>query len=343
MAFTHPLGRFMLLASLFLGLQLLAIQGSRPLNSNSSMVKRHEEWMAQYGRTYKDDVEKARRFEIFKRNVELIDAHNQMDKGFTLGENSFTDLSDEEFQATYTGLKGIENLESMYNSASFKYENITSAPASVDWVAKGAVTPIKHQGQCGSCWTFATSATIEGLHKITTGKLVSLSEQQILDCDIHGHQLGCKGGYYTEAYKFVKKNGGLTTETNYPYVGRQQTCKKNVPVAAKIGGYQQVPRNNEKALQNAVANQPVAVAVDSNSTTFKNYKSGVYKDSCGTRINHAVTVVGYGQASDGTPYWLIKNSWGTTWGEKGYMKLQRNIKDRKGRCGVAMIPAYPTK
>ncbi|KAL9259907.1 Senescence-specific cysteine protease SAG39-like protein, partial [Drosera capensis] len=193
-----------------------------------------------------------------------------------------------------------------------------------------------------SCWTFSTAATIEGLHKLTTGQLINLSEQQILDCDTGGRDLGCRGGFSESAYQFVIRNGGLTTYNNYPYVGYQQRCRRGLPAAARIGGYQNVPSNNEQALVQALAHQPVAVVIDAQSYQLKHYQGGVFRGPCGTSLNHLVTAVGYGVARDGTPVWLIKNSWGTAWGQGGYLLLQRNINDARGRCGVAMRPAYPT-
>ncbi|KAL9252755.1 Fruit bromelain-like protein [Drosera capensis] len=199
-----------------------AISGSSTsstLISNSSMVKRHEERMVEYGRIYKDDFDKNRHFEIFKKNVELIDPHNQKNKGFALDVNPFIDLSDEEFQATYSGFSGLEELESLFNSTSFTYENITSAPQSINQVLVG------HS---------AAAATVEGLLQINTGKLISLSEQQILDCDINVNQHSCSYGYVHETYHFIKQNG-ITTEKNYPYVGHP--ARKMFQIAAKIGGY----------------------------------------------------------------------------------------------------------
>ncbi|KAL9275482.1 Vignain-like protein [Drosera capensis] len=193
----------------------------------------------------------------------------------------------------------------------------------------------------GACWTFATAATIESLHEITTGKLISLSEQQILDCNTQ-RQLGCNGGFVDRALKYVEDSGGLTDEKNYPYVGRvDATCKKNVPIVAKIGGYKQVPIVNEAALQEAVAQQPVAAKVS--STDYQHYKDGVFKGPCSFTANHWVTIVGFDTASDGTPYWLIKNSWSAKWGDKGYIKFERNIKDRRGLCCIACQAFYPTK
>ncbi|KAL9265379.1 Senescence-specific cysteine protease SAG39-like protein, partial [Drosera capensis] len=220
MAGAKQFSGFMLLA-FFLGLGLLT-SASRPLSNDSSMVKKHEDWMVQYGRTYKDNAEKAMRFEIFKKTVEFIEAHNRLDKGYTLSVNGFADLTDEEFRKIYTGYKRHESSNPSLKSTSFRYKNFTDVPSSVNWVAAGAVTPIKNQGTCGSCWAFASVATIESLCEITTGNLISLSEQEILDCDVNGEDHGCNGGFADGAYQFVINNGGLTTEDNYPYVGYQE-------------------------------------------------------------------------------------------------------------------------
>ncbi|GAB2249291.1 hypothetical protein Droror1_Dr00012653 [Drosera rotundifolia] len=341
MAGATQLSGFMLLA-FFLGLGLLT-SASRPLSNDSSMVKKHEDWMVQYGRTYKDNAEKVMRFEIFKKTVEFIEAHNRLNKGYTLSVNAFADLTDEEFRKTYTGYKRQEPSNSSLKSTSFKYKNFTDVPSSVDWVTAGAVTPIKNQGTCGSCWAFASVATIESLNEITTGNLISLSEQEILDCDVNGEDHGCNGGFADGAYQFVINNGGLTTEDNYPYVGYQENyCNGNDPAAVTISGYENVPNNDESSMQQAVANQPITVVLDASDDGFRYYSGGVFTGPCGTATDHVVTVVGYDTASDGTPYWLIKNSWGTSWGENGYIRLQRDVSDPRGLCGVAMYPAYPT-
>lgn len=183
---------------------------------------------------------------------------------------------------------------------------------------------------------------MEGIIKLKTSKLISLSEQQLVDCDV-GNK-GCEGGLMDTAFKYIKQNGGLTSEDNYPYQGVDGTCnsEKEASIAAEITGYEDVPQNNENALLQAVAKQPVSVAVDGGGHDFQFYKSGVFKGDCGTNLNHAVTAIGYGTDSDGTDYWLVKNSWGTSWGESGYMRMRRGIGSSEGLCGVAMDASYPT-
>ena len=181
-------------------------------------------------------------------------------------------------------------------------------------------------------------AAVEGIHQITTGQLVSLSELQLLDCTTYRNH-GCRSGVRNSAFQYIVDNGGITTEDAYPYVMAQGTCNSDgTQTAATISGYQNVPANDEDALAAAVANQPVSVGIDGQHPVFKMYSGGIMTgDACGTELTHAVTVVGYGVEQDGTSYWLLKNSWGETWGEGGYMKLERGT----GACGVAMQPSYP--
>ncbi|GAB2234263.1 hypothetical protein Drorol1_Dr00003509 [Drosera rotundifolia] len=327
-----------LLALIFaLGLLASNVASSRLLSSELSMTEKHEHWMKQYGRVYKTNAEKERRFEIFKKNVEYIEAMNKMNRSFTLGLNAFTDLTNEEFGASHNGYRRpASSLKSTY----FKYENLTDVPASVDWVANGAVTPIKDQGQCGCCWAFSAIAATEGITEISTGNLISLSEQQIVDCDTNGNDQGCNGGTPDGAFSYIINSGGLTTEDNYPYTGSQGSCNGNGgQSAATLSNYQDVP-SNEDALQQAVASQPVSVAIDASGSDFQQYSGGVFTGSCGTDLDHAVTVVGYGTSDDGTDYWLVKNSWGTSWGENGYIRMQRGV-GNGGLCGIAMQASYP--
>lgn len=195
----------------------------------------------------------------------------------------------------------------------------------------------------GSCWAFSAVAATEGITKISKGKLISLSEQQILDCDTNPTDQGCQGGLMENAFDFIVKNGGLTYEDDYPYKAADGTCnsRKSLSNVAKIKGYQKVPENSEAALLKAVSQQPVSVAIDAGGSSFQFYSSGVYTGSCGTSLNHGVAAVGYGAEEDGTKYWLVKNSWGTKWGEEGYIKIERDVDDKEGRCGIAMDASYP--
>jgi C1A family cysteine protease len=185
-------------------------------------------------------------------------------------------------------------------------------------------------------------AAIEGIIKLQTGNLISLSEQQLVDCTA-GNK-GCQGGHMDTAFQYIIRNGGLTSEDNYPYQGVDGTCssEKAASTEAQITGYEDVPQNNENALLQAVAKQPVSVGVDGGGNDFQFYKSGVFNGDCGTQQNHAVTAIGYGTDIDGTDYWLVKNSWGTSWGENGYMRMRRGIGSSEGLCGVAMAASYPT-
>ena len=186
---------------------------------------------------------------------------------------------------------------------------------------------------------------MESLTKIKTGNLYQLSVQQLLDCATqNSNTRGCGGGNQNDGFDYIINNGGITTESNYPYKAKDGACDGNraSQIAARISGYQYVPENNENALLNAVSKQPVAAFVNAEGKQFRLYSSGVFTGSCGTTLDHVVLIVGYGQAQDGKKFWVIKNSWGPQWGENGYMRLQRNPGFPEGRCGVAMAASYPT-
>ncbi|KAK2972146.1 hypothetical protein RJ640_018214 [Escallonia rubra] len=319
----------------------LASQASSRSFHEASMRGKHEQWMDRYDRVYKDADEKNKRFKIFKKNVKHIESFNQAnEKPYKLAVNKFADLTNEEFKASRNGLKLHARSQT---TASFRFENVTAVSASLDWRVEGAVTPVKDQGQCGCCWAFSAVAATEGITKLKTGKLVSLSEQELVDCDGIGGNQGCEGGLMDNAFLFIQQNDGISSEASYPYQGVDGFCNINMVAysTATISGYEDVPANSETALLKAVARQPVSVAIDAGGNDFQFYSSGVFTGQCGTDLDHGVTVVGYGTSMDGIDYWLVKNSWGTRWGEEGYVRMQRGANTVGGLCGIAMQASYP--
>ncbi|KAL6907734.1 hypothetical protein ACP4OV_001904 [Aristida adscensionis] len=302
------------------------------------MKARHEKWMAEHGRMYKDEAEKAQRYQVFKANTEFIDKSNSAGKTYHLATNKISDMTFDEFKATYTG--GFKPLRRPRgkNLVSLNF-TVPNEQNVIDWRARGAVTDVKNNEQCGSCWAFSAAAAVEGIHKIRTGELVSLSEQQQLDCDFDSN--GCNGGTMDSAFHYIVKNGGIDSEDVYPYEATDgNQCRYRSPPAAKISDYQEVlPRGSEVALATAVALQPVSAAIDASFAELQHYAGGVLRTgSCTDMLDHAVAVVGYGtDTSTGTPYWLIKNSWGKDWGDEGYVKLEMG----RGGCGIAYVASYP--
>jgi len=243
-----------------------------------------------------------------------------------MGINQFSDMMPEEFKATM--LTGYDAA----SSVPVEEMMVKMLPtADVDWRAKGTVTPVKNQGSCGSCWAFSTVGTIEGFVVVKKSQaLVSLSPQQLVDCD-KGNQ-GCSGGLPSTSIPWVGKNGGLCSEADYPYVGRGGTCKKTCKPIATVAGVSR--GKGEAALSSALDSMPVSIAVDA-SGGFQSYKSGVFSGPCGTNLNHAILAVG--GVSSGTPYWIVKNSWGTSWGSAGYI----NIAKGKNLCGMTNDLCWP--
>ncbi|PNX97664.1 cysteine proteinase [Trifolium pratense] len=315
------------------------------LSSDENLWDLYERWRSHHTVTRSLD-EKHNRFNVFKANVMHVHNTNKLDKPYKLKLNKFADLTNYEFRSIYANSK--VNHHRMFRGMShdngtFMYENVKDVPSSLDWRKKGAVNSVKDQGQCGSCWAFSTIVAVEGINQIKTQKLVSLSEQELVDCDTELNE-GCNGGLMEYAFEFIKQNG-ITTESNYPYAAKDGTCnvqKENKPVVS-IDGHENVPANNEAALLKAAANQPISVAIDAGGSDFQFYSEGVFTGECGTELDHGVAIVGYGTTQDGTKYWTVRNSWGSEWGEQGYIRMQRDISQKEGLCGIAMEASYPIK
>jgi C1A family cysteine protease len=273
------------------------------------------------------------RFQTFSANKKTIDEHNAKGLSWEMGVNQFTDMTQQEFSDTYLGYIPRQN-------EYLRSRNLHVAPEgqvlgdSLDWRTKGAVTPIKDQAQCGSCWAFSTTGSVEGANQIKSGQLQSLSEQQLVDCAGSAGNQGCNGGLMDDAFEYIIKNGGIGSEASYPYTARDGKCKQ-VPSVATVSKYTDVKKNDEAGLMSAVNIEPVSVAVDAES--WSAYRKGVMTGLCGKSLDHGVLAIGYG--TDGAnDYWLVKNSWGTSWGESGFIRLVRN----KNECGIAMAASYPT-
>jgi len=294
-------------------------------------------WMQQNGKSYSVD-EFQYRWQTFKTNVQYINNFNSQNQTFTVAVNKFADLSAKEFGKIYNGFLGAKAV----NKADEVVVHAPQIPASVDWRTKGWVTAIKNQGQCGSCWSFSTTGSTEGQHARETGNLVSLSEQQLVDCSgSYGNQ-GCNGGLMDDAFQYIIAVGGLDTESAYPYTAEDGSCTFNkAGVAATLTAYTDVASGSESALTNAcAANGPISVAIDASHSSFQFYTSGVYyePDCSSTSLDHGVLTVGYGTES-GADYYIVKNSWGTDWGMTGYILMSRN---RNNNCGIATMASWPT-
>lgn len=311
------------------------------LASMDKTIELFESWMSKHSKTYRSIEEKLHRFEIFIDNLKHIDETNKKVSSYWLGLNEFADLSHEEFKSKYLGLK-VE-FPRKRSSRGFSYRDVEDLPESVDWRSKGAVTPVKNQGSCGSCWAFSTVAAVEGINQIVTGNLTSLSEQELIDCD-RSFNNGCYGGLMDYAFQYIMSNSGLRKEEDYPYLMEEGRCirEKEQFEVVTISGYEDVPANDEQSLLKALSHQPVSVAIEASGRNFQFYKGGIFTGRCGTDMDHGVTAVGYG-SSQGTDYIIVKNSWGPKWGENGYIRMKRNTGKPEGLCGINQMASYPTK
>ena len=296
--------------------------------------------MQTHNKIYEEELEELHRNTVWQANQKFVNAHNTYAYkfGYTLNMNEFGDLTGAEFARIFNGYK----MQEPFNDTKFyEPDNTVSLPATIDWRQYGVVTEVKNQGQCGSCWSFSTTGSVEGQHARKTGQLVSLSEQNLIDCSSSYGNNGCQGGVMDNAFRYMIANKGDDTERSYPYEMQKGNCRFNQNnVGATIRSYADVPRGSESYLQSAVGSVgPVSVAIDASHSSFQFYRGGVYVEpACSsTRLDHGVLVVGYG-TENGQDYWLVKNSWGTNWGENGYIKMARN---RGNQCGVATQASYP--
>jgi len=303
-------------------------------------------WKARYGKVYNGADDDEVRRQVFEDNLQYINSENAKELSYTLETNMFSDLTADEFSSTYMGFKPA------FGNAPVLGEHVPSdaaVPASVDWSTKSqVVTPVKNQKSCGSCWAFSSTGALEGASGLR-GNHVSLSEQQFVDCAKSAGN-GCEGGDMGSAFAWAQSHG-ICSEASYAYKGIDEQCRSSCEVALPahtVTGVKQVGHPaSESAMMSAVAQQPVSVAIEADRRAFQSYRNGVLSASagCGTQLDHGVLAVGYGKAPGSRwhramDYWKIKNSWGPSWGEHGYIRVQRG-NGGAGTCGLLSQPVYP--
>ena len=299
-------------------------------------------WKTQHKKSYRAS-EEITRFGIFIENyqkVQRLNAEHGDSARFSL--NKFSDLTSHEFATIYAS-GSTEQPKKNFLEANTKSVEINGVlPDSVDWRNKGAVTPVKDQGNCGSCWSFSATGVLEGFYFVNNGKLLSFAEQQLVDCDTDINQ-GCNGGLAYRAVAYVAQNG-IELESDYPYTARDGKCQYNKEKALKFaGGYQMVTPQSSDQLKAALVNSPVAVSVQADEDVFQFYSSGVVRKGCSASLNHAVLAVGY-QKLGLFEAFIVKNSWGTSWGSDGYIYLGTDQTQNagKGVCGILVRPVIVT-
>uniref|UniRef100_A0A7S2EYV9 Cathepsin L n=1 Tax=Stereomyxa ramosa TaxID=1078864 RepID=A0A7S2EYV9_9EUKA len=321
---------------LLIALALLVV-AAYALPSEDVLQENFLKFTRQYNKVYSHE-DFLKRYTIYKDNAKFVEDHNAKGLSFKVALNQFADLTAEEFAGIYNGLIRKEyTLPNVTNEVQI----LPGVPTSYDWRTQGYVTGVKDQGQCGSCWSFSATGSTEGSHFKNTGTLVSLSEQNLVDCSSSYGNMGCNGGLMDFAFKYIINNGGIDTEASYPYTAMDGTChysKSNC--GSTLQSYQDIPQGDEVSLLNDCASTgPISVAIDASHSSFQFYSSGVYYEAqcSATRLDHGVLVVGWG-VSGSQDYWIVKNSWGATWGLNGYIWMSRN---RNNNCGIATASSFP--
>lgn len=301
------------------------------------------EWRISQGKSYGTPKEFAYRASTFHKNYKKVSKHNPS-SSYKLSLNKFADMTTEEFLTKHTGLKLAQKPRRNYKPLSQRAEEVGDLPESVDWRLKGAVNPIKDQGRCGSCWAFSAVQAIEtGYWKANGHNLESFSEQQLVDCSRKEGNHGCNGGFMDFAFSYIERVGGLATEKNYPYTARDDRCTDTevATVQFTVTDFIDLPPRSAEVLAQSVVYQPISVGIDASEIML--YESGVFdNDNCGVSLNHGVGLIGYGNDEEtGKDYWIVRNSWGEVWGEKGYIRMRKDVKSKAGECGITLASSYP--
>ncbi len=304
---------------------------------NSMSTQRFADYIQTYNKSYDSYQEYEDAFNNFIFNIEWIERSADI-YDHKLSVNQFTDIHPRNFHHTY---KGYRNSQKTRSCKTFQSSTNTSVlPDSVDWRDHNVVTPVKDQGQCGSCWSFSATGAMEGAWAIRSGSLVSLSEQQLIDCSKSYGDFGCNGGEMDSAFRYAI-DYDMCAEKEDPYQAEVDTCIE-CEASVTFSTCVDVTSNNQKHLKEAVAQGPVSVAIEADTAAFQFYSSGIINnEACGTNLDHGVLIVGYGE-EEGQMYWLVKNSWSASWGDQGYVKILRTDSENDpGVCGIAMQPSYP--